>query len=302
MNLKSKQAKAHLALFVANLMFGINYSVAKGVMPNYLSPLGFTLLRVIASSFLFWAIASFGKNTEKIEKKDYLRFIAAGLFGITFNQLLFLNGLNFSTPIESSIISTLNPAMVILIAYFLLSEPITTKKIIGLIIGASGALLLILGNGSVSISDKHLLGNTMLFLNTLSYAFYLVVVKPLTLKYRPVTVMKGVFTVGLLSITPFGFTDLLNTSWNAIPIEIFASIAFVLLGPTFLAYLLNGWGLQHVHTSTVSIYIYSQPVIAAFIAVMFGVDTLDLRKIIAAILVFTGVFLVSQRKRKKVAT
>lgn len=295
MVIKSKRIEAHLAIGFANLMFGLNYSIAKGVMPNYLSPMAFTLLRVITATFLFWSISMVGKTGERISKADYPRFIASGLFGISFNQLLFLNGLNYSTPIESSIISTLNPAMVMLIAYFMLSEPINVLKISGLIIGASGALVLILSRGDVEFGLQHALGNFMLFLNTLFYAFYLVLVKPLMLKYKPITVMKGVFAVGLFSLMPFGIHDLVITDWGSIPLRIFASILFVLIGPTFLAYLLNGWGLRYVQASTVSIYIYSQPVIAAIVAVAAGMEALDAKKVTAAALVFAGVYLVSQR-------
>lgn len=291
----NKRAEAHLAIILANIMFGVNYSIAKGVMPNYLSPIAFTLLRVITASTLFWLISKVGKGNEKISKADYPRFIASGLLGISFNQLLFLNGLNYSTPIESSIISTLNPAMVMLIAYFVLSEHINLIKISGLVIGASGALVLILSKGSPVLGQYHVLGNVMLFLNTLFYAFYLVVVKPLMLKYSPITVMKGVFAVGLVSLIPFGFYDLVTTQWESIPPVIYVSIIFVLLGPTFLAYLLNGWGLRHVQASIVSIYIYSQPVIAALVSVSAGTDSLDTKKIVSAALVFTGVYLVSQR-------
>lgn len=285
----------------ANLLFGLNYTIAKGVMPAYLSPMAFAMLRVVSASFLFWIISGTGKHYETIERADYGRFIASGLFGISLNQFLFLKGLSFSTPIESSIISTLNPAMVMLIAYFVLSEPISAIKLAGLLVGASGALILILARGDISFDFNHTLGNIMLFLNTLFYAFYLVLVKPLMIKYKPITVMRGVFSVGLVSLLPFGAVELVGTSWQGIPQEIYASILFVLLGPTFLAYLLNGWGLRHVQASTVSIYIYSQPVIAAMVAVGAGADTLDLRKIIAAILVFKGVYLVSLKPQASFA-
>jgi len=172
-----------------------------------------------------------------------------------------------------------------LIAYFVLSEHIKVIKILGLVISASGALVLILSKGSLEIGQHHALGNFMLFLNTLFYAFYLVVVKPVMLKYKPITVMKGVFVVGLISLLPFGISDLATTQLGIIPPMIYASIIFVLLGPIFFAYLLNGWGLRYVQASTVSIYIYSQPVIAALVALTAGTDTLYVKKITAAALV-----------------
>ena len=295
---KQNRLRAHLAIIGANILFGINYSIAKGVMPEHLKPGGFTLLRVITASALFYLISLIGKNFEKIEKSDYSRFIMAGLMGVSFNQMLFLYGLNFSSPIDSSIISTLNPAMVMLIAFMAIGERISITKIVGLIIGASGALLLIFGKGQIGFGSEHFVGNIMLFFNTLFYAGYLVVVKPLMGKYSPITVMRGVFTVGFFAVLPFGFTDLLKTQWESIPPSIYGAIIFVLLGPTFLAYLLNSWGLRHVQATTVSIYIYSQPVIATAVAAILGQDTLDAQKVIAAILVFAGVYLVSRARNK----
>lgn len=293
---KQNRVRAHLAIIGANLLFGINYAIAKGVMPDHLKPGGFTLLRVITASALFYLISQIGQKFEKIQRADYLRFFLAGLMGVAINQLLFLHGLNYSSPIDSSIISTLNPAMVMLIAFLAIGERISWTKILGIIVGASGALILIFGRGDAGFGSDHFVGNIMLFFNTLSYAGYLVVVKPLMNKYSPITVMRGVFTVGFFAVLPFGFNDLLNTNWNSIPPSIYAAIIFVLLGPTFLAYLLNSWGLRHVQTTTVSIYIYSQPVIASVVAAIIGQDMLDTQKIIAAILVFIGVYLVSRAR------
>lgn len=293
----SNRLKANLSIIGANILFGINYSIAKGVMPDHLKPGGFTLLRIITASTLFYLISQFAPRFEKIERKDYFRFLLAGLTGVSLNQLLFLHGLNLSSPIDSSIISTLNPAMVMLIAFMAIGEKINFTKILGLIVGASGALMLIFGRGNADFGSEHFFGNILLFFNTLFYASYLVIVKPLMSKYSPVTVMRGVFTVGFFAILPFGFTDLTQTDWSKIPLSIYGAIIFVLLGPTFLAYLLNSWGLRHVQTSTVSIYIYSQPVIATVVSAILGQDTLDAQKIIAALLVFAGVYLVSLKAK-----
>jgi len=289
--------RAHLAIIGANLLFGINYAIAKGVMPDHLKPGGFTLLRVITASALFYIFSQIGQKFEKIERTDYLRFVMAGLMGVSFNQLLFLHGLNLSSPIDSSIISTLNPAMVMLIAFLAIGERINFLKITGLVVGASGALLLIFGKGEIGFNSDHFVGNIMLFFNTLFYAGYLVVVKPLMKKYSPITVMRGVFTVGFFAVLPFGLKDIVVTEWNSIPPSIYGAIIFVLLGPTFLAYLLNSWGLRHVQATTVSIYIYSQPVIATIVAAILGQDMLNVQKIIAATLVFAGVYLVSKSKK-----
>jgi len=296
--LKDKIVKAHLSIIGANLLFGVNYAIAKGIMPNYLKPNGFTLLRILTAFILFYLLSAFFKK-EKIQREDYPRFIAAGLLGVAFNQFLFLNGLNFTSPIDSAIIVTINPILVMIIASMAIGENITIKRIFGLIVGASGALLVILNRGVISFSSEHFLGNLMVFLSTFSYAGYLVVAKPLMQRYDPITVMKGVFFVGLIFITPFGLRELVNTSLATIPASIWGSILFVLLGSTFLAYLLMSWGLRNVRATTVSIYNYSQPVIAAFVAVIIGQDTIDAPKIIAVILVFIGVYLVSRPTLRK---
>lgn len=294
---KDKIVKAHLSIIGANIFFGINYAVAKGIMPNYLKPNGFTLLRIIIAFSLFFLLSSFIKK-EKIQRKDYPRFIAAGLLGVAFNQFIFLNGLNFTSPIDSSIIVTINPILVMIMASIAIREKITFTRIFGLILGASGALLVILNRGVISFSSEHFLGNMMIFLSTLSYAGYLIVAKPLMQKYDPITVMKGVFFVGLMFVAPFGYSELLNASWSTIPLSIWFSILFVVLGSTFLAYLLMSWGLRNVRATTVSIYNYSQPVLASFVAVLVGQDIIDAPKIIAVVLVFVGVYLVSRPSLK----
>jgi len=295
--LKDKIVKAHLSIIGANLFFGINYAIAKGVMPNFLKPNGFTLMRIATAFTLFFLLSLFLKK-EKIQRSDYPRFLAAGFLGVAFNQFIFLNGLNFTSPIDSSIIVTINPILVMIIASMAIGERITIMRVFGMAVGASGALLIILNRGVISFSSEHFLGNIMIFLSTFAYAGYLVVAKPLMQKYDPITVMKGVFLVGLLFVVPLGFKDLINNSWSVIPVSIWGSIFFVLLGSTFLAYLLMSWGLRQVRATTVSIYNYTQPVIASFVAVIIGQDVIDTPKIIATVMVFVGVYLVSRPSLK----
>jgi len=290
--LKDKIVKAHLSIIGANLFFGVNYAIAKGIMPNFLMPNGFTLMRIVTAFTLFYIISLFTKR-EIIQRKDYPRFIAAGFLGVAFNQFIFLNGLNFTSPIDSAIIVTINPILVMIIASMAIGERITLMKVFGMIVGATGALLIILNRGVISFSSEHLLGNLMIFMSTFAYAGYLVVAKPLMQRYDPLTVMRGVFFVGLIFITPVGFMDLVNTSWSTIPASVWGSIFFVLLGATFIAYLLMSWGLKQVKATTVSIYNYTQPVIASIVAVVIGQDVIDTPKIIATVMVFLGVYFVS---------
>lgn len=293
-----KSLKAHLALFGANLIYGINYTVAKDVMPQHLLPSGFVVLRVIGASFLFWVLGSLYSN-EKIEKSDWLRFVLCAVFGVAVNQLFFFEGLSRTTPINAGILMVVTPILVLVISNIILREKITFLKIAGIATGISGALFLLLSKGKGSFGNDTFLGDTFIFLNAASYAIYLVIVKPLMFKYHPITVMKWAFLLGLLMALPFGFNEFSAITWNNIPSFIYYEIIYVIVFTTFLAYLLNTYGLHHMNPSVVSIYIYLQPLLAAFIAVILGKDAIDFTKVISAVLIFTGVYLVSYMPNKK---
>jgi len=288
----SDRAKAHLAIIVANILFGINYSAAKHVMPGYILPEGFTLLRIVSAAALLWLTSIFFKR-EKVLRSDYWRLFLASVFGVVLNQFMFLKGLNYTTPIDSSIIMTVNPVLVLVISALVLRDAITLTKVLGIAVGASGAILLIVQSGDVSFAGEHFTGNVLTFLNALSYAFYLVLIKPLMMRYSPVTVMRWVFTFGLIMMAPFGFTSLSEVQWSVMPGVAWGAIIFVLVGPTYLAYLLNSKGLQYLKPATVSIYIYSQPIIASLVSVWLGQDRITMVKVISTLLVFIGVYLVS---------
>jgi drug/metabolite transporter (DMT)-like permease len=294
----SKNLLAHLSVIAANIIYGLNYTIAKEIMPDYLQPFALTLCRVVVASVLFWLL-SFFYQTEKIDRKDIKTLIFAALFGVAVNQLMFLKGLNYTSPIDASIIMTVNPILVLLVSAVVVGEVINFRKISGIIIGATGAILLILmSGGQLDFSSDNFLGNLLVFLNALSYGIYLVIVKTLMMKYKPATVLKWVFSIGFLFIFPVGYEELSQTLWQSIPAYIWWAIAYVLIATTFLAYLLNVYGLQYVNASTVSIYIYSQPVIASFVSVVLGKDSLNVIKILATLLVFTGVYLVSVQKKE----
>jgi len=288
-----KRLSANLCILGANLIYGINYTIAKGIMPDFVQPFGLVFLRVTGASLLFWIWSFFSKN-EKLERKDLIRLFAAALFGVAVNQLLFLKGLNYTTPIDASIIMTVNPILVLIISAIILGERITILKSLGIMVGAAGAILLILKGGKADFSSANFTGNIMIFFNAFSYGVYLVLVKPLMRKYSPQTVMKWVFLLGIFYVSPLSFGEFQEIDWSIIPANIYMAIAYVVLFTTFVAYLLNIFGLKHVQPTTVSIYIYSQPVIASLVAVMLGKDEITPLKIASTLLVFIGVYMVSK--------
>lgn len=286
--------KAHLAILLANVFYGINYTIAKEIMPDYIQSYGLTIVRILGAAIMFWIFTSLGVK-EKIERKDRLRLLLAGLLGVAVNQVLFLTGLNLSSPIDASLIMTTIPMWVMVVAAFMMQEHITPAKIGGIVAGFSGAILLIMSSGKFDFRSDNMLGNMLLLTNAFSYSIYLVIAKPLLIKYKPFTVMKWVFTAGLIYITPVGFNQFISIEWSTMPWWIIFAVIYVVVFTTFLAYLFNIYGLQHVKPSTVSIYIYSQPLIAAIVAIVLGKDSLNTIKILSGILVFTGVYLVSRQ-------
>lgn len=291
------ELKAHLAILGANLIYGVNYTVAKDVMPLYIQPFGFIFCRVLGALLMFWVVGLFIK--EKVEKKDFLLLFVCGFFGVAANQLMFFYGLNITTPINAGIIMTSNPILVLIASAIILKERVKIKKVIGIGLGLSGALLILLFKNNFAFGSTTLFGDMFIFLNAISYGVYLVLVKPLMVKYNAITVIKWVFTFGFLFVLPFGYGEFNLIEWSTFSSKIWWEFAFVVIGTTFFAYGLNIYALKNVSPSVVSTYIYLQPVIAATFAIWLGVDRLDITKVIAAVLIFYGVYLVSKPIRNK---
>lgn len=309
--MKSTLLKANLALFIVNALYGANHVVAKGVMPTYLSPSVFIFLRAAGAALLFWIIKLLFIK-EKVKRKDLFLLATCGLFGVTVNQLFFFHGLSLTSSINSGIIMTVNPILVVILSYFILKEAITWRKSVGIMLGATGAILLTLKAGTGS--GDSVLGDLFIFINAMSYGVYLVLVKPLMQKYAPLTVITYVFTFGLTFIMcyPPTLSELFVTDFSVIPTKIAAIIVYVVVGVTFLTYLLTVYGLKYLSPSVSSAYIYLQPVLVMFFAFIFGVlgftddytNTITVEKVLYMLLIFTGVYLSSSssfvRLKKKV--
>lgn len=284
---------AHLALFGANLIYGLNYTIAKDVMPDYIQPFGFIFCRVTGALVLFWVThALFFK--EKVLRKDIPRLMLCGLFGVAINQLLFFKGLNITFPINAAIIMTTNPILVLILSVLIAHEKMNWLRALGVGIGITGALVLITFNSGFSSSDNTWIGDLMIFINATSYGIYLVLAKPLMKKYKPITVIKWVFLFGYIVVFPFGWSEFNEIQWQQMPLHIIWEVVFVIVGTTFLAYLFNIYALKVVSPTVASSYIYMQPVLATVFALWLGKDSLTLLKVFASVLIFIGVYLVSK--------
>ena len=283
----------HSALFTVSLLYGINYSIAKIAMPKYIEPFGFIVLRLLVGTTLFWIMSSL-VSKEKIDKKDVWLLIRCAFFGAAANMIFFFKGLSLTNPINASVIMIMTPIIVLITAYFYKSETLNIYKILGILLGCIGAFLLITKDG-ISISNDTFLGDLFIMLNASSYGIYLVLVKPLMLKYKPITIIKWVFLIGSFMSLPFGILELNQVEWVSIPPMAWMSIAYVLLGTTFVVYFLNIWALQYVDSSVVGIYVYLQPIISTSVAVTFRNDPLTIETIIFSLVIMVGVYLVSKK-------
>ena len=292
----NKRNLALMAAFLATSIYGINHTIAKEVMPIYIGSSGFIMLRLLGATSIFWFISLFAPK-EKIERGDFLKIIFASILGMCTNMLAFFRGLELSTPINSGVIITLSPVLVLILSYFFLKEKITIKKILGILIGFSGAVFLILNTSKTGINAPNIpLGNSFFLLNASAYAGYLIIVKPLTSKYNIFTLMKWLFLIGLILSAPITFNQFIEVKWTELPWFAIWRMGYVVIGTTFLTYLFNIYALKKLSPTTVGSFIYLQPIITIIFALITANDTLDTTKILSCILVFIGVYLVSFKK------
>jgi len=294
------KAKAHLALLGANIFYGAGFTVAKMVMPRLIQPLGFIFIRVGVVMFLFW-LSYFGgsKFRVKIDRKDWPLLILGGVFGVSMNQMLFFTGLNLTFPIHAALIMMATPLLITIISIFMLRERVTMGKAFGLLLGVGGAFLLMSAGKELTITGSSALGDLFVFGNASSYAIYLVIIKPLMHKYRPVIVIRWVFFFGFLIVVPFAWPQFSAIRWAQFHLTDYICVAFIVVCVTFFTYLWNIYGLHILSPSVAGAYIYMQPIFAAIISVVFAGEKITVVKVLATILIFTGVYLVNFGFKKK---
>lgn len=299
MKLSQKQA-GHITMFCVVSFFAINIPISKHLLQEgYISPYGLTIARMVFATIAFW-IASLFVTKERIDRKDHFTIFLGGLLGITFNQGLFIFGLSNTSPVDASIITTSTPLFAMVIAALVLKEPITTKKVSGVLLGGIGAIFLVYTShhGDVS-TDSSTIGNIAVVCSSLSYASYLVVTRPLSAKYSSITLMKWMFLYSTIILLPFLYKDLLNAPLFSQPDVLpYILISYTLLFATFIAYTLIPVAQKRIRATTISMYNNLQPLIASFIAIGLGQDHFSGTKAISGIMILVGVYLVTQSKSR----
>ncbi len=288
---------ALLAATMASAIYGVNHTIAKGLMPDVIKPFGFILLRVGGTAIIFWLLSIFYPS-EKIRRKDWLRIVGSAFFGMALNMLSFFKGLSLSTPINSSVVITIVPVMVLLLSAVFLKERISWKKALGIGLGLVGTLALILfGLKSQPNAPNIPLGNLLFIVNAISYSIYLIMVKPLVIRYSSITLMKFFFLFALLINLPVGLSEFMEVGWTQLSNDSIWQLIFVVIATTVLTYLFNIYALKQLSPSTIGAFIYLQPVLAVLFAMLVGADMLTPLRIGAAILIFIGVFLSTRRPK-----
>ena len=296
----SKKGKGHLAMMMANVAWGLMAPLSKSIMMfgaiGYLTLVSF---RLAGAAIAFW-IASLFVKREKVPPRDLFLIFAASLFAIVFNQAIFITGVSMTSPIDASIVTTFLPIITMVISAFYLKEPITFKKLVGVIVGGAGAALIVVSSTQLDagsgVSNRNLLGILLVFLAQTSYAIYFVFFKNFVGKYSPITLMKWMFLFASITYLPFGQSEFLHLDYAAIPLSVCKKIAFVVLGSTFFTYLMVPIGQKNLRPTVASMYNNVQPIVATIAAAIMGVDAFGPLKGIAIVLVFIGVYIVTRSK------
>lgn len=285
------------AATLASVIYGANFTIAKDVMPAYIQPFGFIVIRVGAATLLFWLVSLLAPK-QKISRNDFPRIAAAALFGVAINMLSFFEGLSQTSPIMASVLMVTTPIIVLVLSAILMRERIMGKKALGIFLGLVGAVLLILYGKSVVMGDNALLGNFLVFINASSYGLYLIVVKKLMDKYHPLVFVRWIYLFGFIMVLPFGYGQFQQVQWDSMPVDIICRVGFVILFSTFSTYLLNLFAMKQLKPTTIATFVYLQPFFGTLFAIALGKDALDTVKVLSAVLIFTGVYLVTQRPKQ----
>ncbi len=295
--MKNIKTPGHIALFIANVIFGFNTPISRSLIPETIDPFVLTFFRMSGAMVLFWSVSLFTKK-EHVPPGDILLLLFASIFALVLNQIPFISGLSMTSPIDASIVITLLPIVSMILAAIIIKEPITLKKVFGVIIGASGALILILNHAGTDTGNRSLWGNLIIFGGVISYSLYLTMFKGLISRYTPVTLMKWMFLFATVISLPVCYRSIISTDFASLSTNTYLRIGYVVVCATFITYMLIPIGQKVLRPTTISMYNYVQPIVAALVAVALGLDKFGWDKILAGILVFTGVYFVTISKSK----
>jgi drug/metabolite transporter (DMT)-like permease len=294
----SKRTIAIICGFFVALFYAYNFTAAKEVTPEFIGPFGLTWYRVIVTCAIFWLISIFAGPKEKVPLKELPIIALAAFCGVGFNMVTFMWGLSLTSPISASVLMVSTPIIVLVLSAIFLKERLFATRIVGILVGFSGAALLIfLSTGAGAEASNPTLGNLLIFVNAISYAFYILLAKKLTAKFHVFTLMKWLYFFGVIFITPFGIIQGLEFEISTASTSTLLNIGYVILFATFGTYMLNIIAIRTLKPSVVAVFVYLQPLLATLIAIGLGKDMITWQKAVAGLLIFTGVFLTGLKKK-----
>ena len=298
-----KKSLGHISAFVAYTIFGFNIIICRDLSTlAIVSPMGLLCFRVAAAAALFWIVSLF-QPKEKVEIRDFPKIFVASMLGLFMTQWSFLKASTMTTPFDTSILTPLTPIFTMFIAAIVLKEPITLKKAGGVALSFIGVIFLVFNTVRVessNVTETQPLGIVYMIGNCIFFALYLGAFRPLITKYSVVTFMKWMFLFSAIVAIPLDIKELVHLNVSAMSAKYLFELGFLILFATFIAYFLIPVGQKVLRPTVISLYGYLQPIIATIIGIATGMDRLTWQKILAAVLVFTGVILVNRSRALKV--
>ena len=292
----NKNVQGHIFALTANILWGLMAPIGKSALMEF-SALSVTTFRMVGAAACFWLLSAFCKY-EHVDHRDMLKIFFASLFALVFNQGVYIFGLSMTSPIDASIVTTTLPIVTMIIAAIYLKEPITNLKVLGIFVGAMGALTLILSSQTAGSGNGSIIGDLLCLVAQISFSIYLTVFKGLSQKYSPITLNKWMFIYASMCYIPFSYQDISVIQWTSIPMVAILQVLYVVLGGSFLAYLCIMTAQKLLRPTVVSMYNYMQPIVATIAAILMGIGSFGWEKGIAITLVFLGVYIVTQSKSK----
>lgn len=294
----NQQTKGHLALLGTNIFFAINFTAVKYLFDDGLAkPFGLNYIRMFVACAMLWMMYLIQKEKETIALKDYGRLVLCALTGIVINQLLFIKGLSLTVPIHASLLMLFTPILITFISAWAFKEKLSGFTLVGILLGVSGAAILVVSRMSGGMGKDIVLGDVLVLVNAVSYSIYFIIVKPFMSKYHPITVIRMLFTIGLVVSIPFCWSEFIETPIQNYNSGAWVALLLITVGGTFFAYTFNIYGIKVLGSTMAGAYIYTQPFMATAIAILMGKDSMESYKLIAAVFIFSGLYLASKNKK-----
>lgn len=293
----NKKLQAHGAILLANTIFGLGVPVTKLLLTDWVSPMTYMATRSLGAAIIFWVVASMMKP-EQVERRDLMVIMLGGLTGFVISQTLTAWALDYTSPVYFSLIATLTPVAVMLMAALFIGEHITGLKFLGVLLGIGGAVLMVVMGQTSGTGTNDLLGIILAILSVLTWAVYMIITRKVATRYSPVTQMKYVFLISAIVTVPLAWPEL--NSQQLFSASTFGwdgalEMAFIVVGATVLGYFLIPFAMQSLSATTVSIYTNLQPMVASFVAIAIGQDHLTWDKPVAALLVLLSAYIVTEK-------